>query len=215
MDRGMERMTKDKKAIYILLTDTGTIVSQPIKWFTNAPYNHVSIVFDDQLREVYSFARKKLHNPWVAGFIKEEIYAGRFFEDTTCTLLKLYVSEEEFMKMRQIVQYFKENEEKLTYNLPGLFGVLIRYPIKKKNAYFCSQFVAEVFLKSGVYFWDLPPELITPNHFFTNKNFEVIYEGRLYDCPFLVKEEIRNDLPRRLVSGLVEKIKSFFPSPNL
>lgn len=45
--------------IYIVLTGTGTAFSGIIKWFTKAELNHASIAFDSELREVYSFGRKK------------------------------------------------------------------------------------------------------------------------------------------------------------
>ena len=44
------------KNIYIILTDTGTLLSRMIKLYTKDELNHVSISFDDQLSEVYSNA---------------------------------------------------------------------------------------------------------------------------------------------------------------
>lgn len=69
-----ETMVSNEKEMYILLTDTGTLLSKLIKCFTNAPYNHVSIVFDKRLDEVYSFGRKEPRNPFIAGFIREDVY---------------------------------------------------------------------------------------------------------------------------------------------
>jgi hypothetical protein len=51
------------KDIYIVLTGTGTAFSGFIRWFTKADLNHASIAFDSELREVYSFGRKKMYNP--------------------------------------------------------------------------------------------------------------------------------------------------------
>ena len=69
----------------------------------------------------------------------------------------------------------------------GLIGVIIRYPIKRHNSYFCSQFVAEVFKESGLNLWDLPSALVTPNDFLIHHSFEFVYEGKLYDYPLLNK----------------------------
>lgn len=173
--------------IYILLTDTGTWFTRLIRWFTNAPFNHVSIVFDEQLREIYSFGRKRPRNPLFAGFVKENVYTGTYvyFQNTRCVLLKYHVTEEELKKIRTIIQSFEKNKDYYSYNLIGLLGVLLQIPIAKKNAYFCSQFVAEVFQKSGLDFWNIPPALVTPNHFFSHLDFELIYAGKLYDYPLL------------------------------
>lgn len=56
--KGCRKMTVNRD-IYIVLTGTGTAFSGIIKWFTKAELNHASIAFDSELREVYSFGRKK------------------------------------------------------------------------------------------------------------------------------------------------------------
>ncbi|WP_390283704.1 hypothetical protein [Ureibacillus sp. GCM10028918] len=180
-------MTETNKTIYILLTDTGTVLTRIIKWYTNAPYNHVSIVFDEKLDEIYSFGRKKPRNPLIAGFIREDVYNGtfRYFDNTRCLLLKMVVSSNEYDRIREVIQSFTMNKEKYSYNLLGLVGVAVRYPINQKNKYFCSQFVAEVFKKSGLNLWDIPSALISPNDFLMHSRFELVYEGSLYNYPLL------------------------------
>ncbi|WP_205758472.1 hypothetical protein [Lysinibacillus sp. SGAir0095] len=180
-------MMEEKKRVYILLTDTGTVLTKIIKWYTNAPYNHVSIVFDDKLDEIYSFGRKNPRNPLIAGFIREDVYFGtyRYFDDTRCLFLKIEVSKSEYNAIRNMIQCFNSNKDRYAYNLLGLVGVAIRIPINQKNKYFCSQFVAEVFKRSGLNLWDLPSALISPNDFLMHPRFELVYEGRLYNYPLL------------------------------
>ena len=178
------------KKVYILLTDTGTLLSKAIKWFTNTPYNHVSIVFDDELDEIYSFGRKYPQNPLIAGFIKEDVYFGtyRYFHNTRCLLSKIEVSPKEYDAIKKVIQSFKNHHEMYSYNLLGLFGVVVDHPINQRNKYFCSQFVAEVFEKGGLKLWELPPALVTPKDFLKHPRFNIIYEGRLYDYPLLDQE---------------------------
>ncbi|MCM3389905.1 C40 family peptidase [Ureibacillus chungkukjangi] len=180
-------MTEEKKTVYILLTDTGTVLTKIIKWYTNAPYNHVSIGFDDKLNEIYSFGRKNPKNPLIAGFVKEDVYFGtyRYFDDTCCVLLKIEVSATEYCSIRKVIQSFNNHKERYSYNLLGLVGVAVRYPINQKNKYFCSQFVAEVLENSGLNLWDLPAALISPNDFLMHPRFELVYEGSLYEYPLL------------------------------
>ena len=190
-------MENSRKKIYILLTDTGSVPNRIIKWFTKAPYNHVSLVFDEFLEEIYSFARKRPKNPLIAGFVKEDVYNGmyRYFENTRCLLLKKDVTHDEYEAIRENVRHFINNRDSFSYNLIGLLGVLFGYPIGKKNAYFCSQFVAEVLEKSGIKLWDSPSGLVTPHHFLLHHAFERIYEGRLYDYPLLKRERILESAP--------------------
>ena len=66
------------KNVYILLTDTGSVLTTMIKHVTTNPYNHVSISFDEDLETLYSFGRKHPNNPFLGGFVKESIYSGTF-----------------------------------------------------------------------------------------------------------------------------------------
>jgi len=43
--------------IYIVLTHTGTLLSNLIKLYTKNDYSHVSLAFDEDLNEMYSFGR--------------------------------------------------------------------------------------------------------------------------------------------------------------
>ena len=61
------------KDIYILLTDTGSVLTRVIKRFTNNPYNHVSIAFEEDLNKLYSFGRLQPNNPFFAGFVEESV----------------------------------------------------------------------------------------------------------------------------------------------
>ncbi|MRH42493.1 hypothetical protein GH741_07320 [Aquibacillus halophilus] len=183
-------MDKETKVVYVLLTDTGTLFTKIIKWFTNAPYNHVSIVFDEELNEIYSFGRKDPRNPLIVGFIRQDVYLGtyRYFYNTRCLLLKVEVSSAEYIRFRSVIQNFNNNKDIYSYNFLGIVGVAINCPINQRNKYFCSQFVAEVFEKSGLSLWNLPSTLVTPNDFLMNPYFKLVYEGRLYDYPLLDKE---------------------------
>jgi len=169
--------------VYILLTDTGSLFTRLIKRFTNSPYNHVSIAFDKSLNTLYSFGRKHPYNPFWGGFVKESIYAGTFkrFKNTKCMLLKFEVSEEEYHSLLNNVEFFVEHENEYSYNLMGVVGAYFNKEVPRKNAYFCSEFVAHVLYQSNLKFWNVPPYMVRPYDFGTDDRFEVIYEGRLHD----------------------------------
>ena len=76
------------KTIYIVLTDTGTVLSKMIGMYTRKDLNHVSIAFDEQLTEMYSFGRKYQSNPFIAGFVKENAADG-IFNGANCAILEL------------------------------------------------------------------------------------------------------------------------------
>ncbi|MCI3923159.1 hypothetical protein MO973_23320 [Paenibacillus sp. TRM 82003] len=173
--------------IYVLLTDTGTRFTKIIKRFRSAPYNHASIALDSTLTEIYSFGRKRPTNPFFAGFIEENVYEGtyRHFPDTRCALLRLNVSKRQRVEIVRTLERFRRQKDDYRYNLFGLLGVLLDREWAPRNAYFCSQFVAEV-LRSGIdRLWSRPSALVTPNCMLKHPAFEIVYEGCLYDYPLL------------------------------
>jgi hypothetical protein len=186
-----------EKKIFILLTDTETILTRLIKSYTKKPYNHASIAFDAELMEVYSFGRKSAKNPFIGGFVREDIDSV-IFRQADCALYSLNITAAEFQKMYQYIQEIASEKEKYHYNFIGLFGVLFQKPIKRKNAFFCSQFVASVLKESKVIdFEDEELSLVKPSDLTHLANFELVFEGGLNDYQGIIDEEIQ--VPCQLV----------------
>ncbi|MBN2849090.1 MAG: hypothetical protein JXK92_00405, partial [Erysipelotrichaceae bacterium] len=79
-----------KRCIYIMLSDTGTLLTRAIRVYTHQEYNHISMVLDGDFDQIYSFGRVKANNPFIGGFINEsETKIFDVFDETTCTILKL------------------------------------------------------------------------------------------------------------------------------
>lgn len=166
------------KAIYIVLTDTGTLLSKAIGMYTQKDLNHASIAFDEQLTEIYSFGRKQQYNPFLGGFVRENVAAG-IFEDAACAVYRCEVSIEAYMRIRQKIVQFEMNQDDYKYNFIGLFGVALNREIIRKRAYFCSQFVATVMQESEMHRLLTNPCLTMPHHLACLPHMELVYEGNL------------------------------------
>ncbi|MEK4518031.1 hypothetical protein NSS64_22295 [Paenibacillus sp. FSL H8-0122] len=164
--------------IYIVLTGTGTAFSGIIKWFTKAELNHASIAFDSELREVYSFGRKKVYNPFIAGLIHEN-FIHPFYSSADCAIYQLRVSEDEYNTMYNHVQGMMQNQERYKYHLLGLVGVLLHVRIDRENAFFCSQFVASVLEETTVHPVAKPSCFVTPEDFALSLCAHKIFSGKL------------------------------------
>ncbi|WP_238652526.1 hypothetical protein [Paenibacillus piscarius] len=166
------------KDIYIVLTGTGTAFSGLIKWFTKAELNHASIAFDCELREVYSFGRKKVHNPFIAGLIHEN-FIHPFYRSADCAIYQLRVTTEQYEKMYNHVQGMMQNQERYKYHLLGLIGVLLNIRFDRENAFFCSHFVASVLEETAVQPVAKPSCFVTPEDFASSLCAHKIFSGKL------------------------------------
>ena len=171
------------ESIYLVLTATGTLFSRCIGLYTKARYNHVSLCLDSEINEFYSFGRKFRWFPLIGGFVVEHIDSGVFkaFGNTTCAIYKLDVCDEQYEILKQSVDRFISNKKKYGYNLLGLLGVMMNIPLRRRNKYFCTQFVSTMLQESGVHYFGKDPSLVTPHDFFDIEELVPIYEGRLCD----------------------------------
>ena len=166
------------KAIYIVLTDTGTLLSKAIGMYTQKDLNHASIAFDEQLTEIYSFGRKQQYNPFLGGFVRENVATG-IFEGAVCAVYRCEVSTEAYVRIRRKIVQFEMNQDEYKYNFIGLFGVALNREIIRKRAYFCSQFVATVMQESEMHRLLTNPCLTMPHHLACLPHMELVYEGNL------------------------------------
>lgn len=170
--------TNEVKKVYILLTNTGSLLSKSIKIFTKEPYNHVSLVLNDEFTEIYSFGRLKKENPVMGGFVNEfETKIYDHFEKTKCLILRLDVTETQYQKLRSELSRFEYNNSHFKYNIVGYAGFVVNYPIKRKDAYFCSQFVGEVLQNAEIINFSKPIELLRPYDFTRTTKTKKVYEG--------------------------------------
>ncbi|MFD2444577.1 hypothetical protein ACFSO7_11425 [Bacillus sp. CGMCC 1.16607] len=188
-----------ERKVYLLLTDTGTLFTRMIKLYTNKPYNHASISFDSQLAEVYSFGRKSPRNPFIGGFVKENIQDG-LLKHSNCAIYCCTLTEYQYQKMKNFIQSIEEQKHCYRYNLLGLFAIILNKKLKRENAFFCSEFVATVLNKGENFHFSKPLSLVTPHDLQQSSNFQKIYQGSLKD--FSKENEVQRNI-RAVTSQLI------------
>ncbi len=176
------------KKIYLLLTDTGTLFTKLIKLFTKKRYNHASIALDAELLNVYSFGRKKVHNPVQGGFVKEDV-EQRFFQHADCAIYSLPVTESQLEQMKRFIRNIEEEEKNYRYHFLGLFGFILNKPITREKAFFCSQFVATVLMECDIMEFEKPLSLVAPFDLLEDAAWRLEYEGKLKDYPHQKKSD--------------------------
>lgn len=172
---------KEKYMIYILLTYSGSVLSRVINKKTREPYSHVSIAFDEELKELYSFGRLHPRNPMYAGFVKEDIENGTYarFPKTTCAVYSLEINKKQYKRLILELTKFRLSDKRYRYNFIGLVGAAVNYPIEREYKYFCSQFVTSLLNNSGIKLIDKEAGLTAPRDFRECNELSLVYEGNL------------------------------------
>ncbi len=167
------------KKVYILLTYTGTILSKVIKIYTRDTYSHVSISLDQDLEKLYSFGRLNPYNPFIGGFVHEGIHHGTFkrFHKTKSILFSLEVTDKEYYEINKIIRKIDKNKENYHFNVLGLFLVMFKRKRKKKDYFYCAEFVKFILEKTCKV--NNLPEIIKPDDFLMLDNKKLEYRGLL------------------------------------
>lgn len=168
--------------VYVLLTHTGTVLSNTIKSITANPYSHSSISFSPELDEMYSFGRKYKSNPLIGTFVKENIKEGLFedvSETATYSLYVTFVDEVSYRKMKKRLEEFKDPKKKFRYNFVGLIKHQMGIASSSSDAYFCSQFVDTILSENEIDFFAQDSSLVKPYDFAQHDAFLHVSRGKL------------------------------------
>lgn len=155
-----------------------------IKNCTGYPFSHVSLSFTKDFSQMYSFGRKEADNAFIGGFVKEDV-RDHLFQRADCAVCKLELNEESYRRIWDYVKKMEREQDLFKYNFTGLFAIALNYNFSRKNAYFCSQFVAEALAAGGIRPVEKPHSLISPRDLFSAADFELVYRGGLREYPYL------------------------------
>ena len=169
--------------VYVIVSQTGTVFSELLKLFTRAPYNHVSIALDEELGVMYSFARREIRRPWIAGLIREHPLGGMFYlkPETQCRVYRIQVTETQYETLVNSLHQFMKDYDRYRYNFLGLVMILFGIPVERQTHYACSQFVAYLLQRAEIAFKETHYSLVRPYDFCQQEGFELMYEGRLQE----------------------------------
>ncbi len=168
--------------VYIVLSQTGTILSRVLKLITRAPYNHASIALSEDLQTMYSFGRLNPYNPFIGGFVQESPSAGTFkrFKNTRVMVLEMEVGAEERAELGQFLHGMLRERTRYHYNYLGLILAAIRVERKKTDCYYCSEFVKAMAERLGLEGTENIPDIVKPIHFLDLPH-KTVYVGKLQD----------------------------------
>lgn len=191
-------MSTSSKQLYIVISQTGTLLSRILKYITGAEYNHASISLSRDLDKMYSFGRRHPYNPFWGGFVIESPHTGTFkrFSDTKALILSVAITEEQYAELEKQVSAMWSQRKKYRYNFAGLCLAYFHVEWKRTNYFYCSEFVGEILIKGRVVGMEnLHSSIIQPMHFLQLPHTQ-IYCGKLSEYEYDIgSEDTCEDIP--------------------
>ncbi len=161
-----------QKYIYVVFASTPYRMGVLIRKLSGNFYNHVSIAMDENLEQMYSFARRNYHYPLYGGFVRES--HARYHANGKSAQIKvcrLPVSEEQHRVLTEKMQRMYENRYHFLYNHLSIFGTPFRRTIPVKDAYICIEFAVHILSFLGLE--------VTDGNFYTIRDLETILENHI------------------------------------
>lgn len=177
----MTRTVSSGPAVFVVVTQTGTILSQILRMVTGDAYNHASISVDDSLRTLYSFGRLHPYNPVWGGFVQESPDSGTFgrFVRTRAKVLQVPVTEEQYQQIKGHLESMYRQRQQYRYNYLGLALAFFHLSYRRKNCYYCSEFVKDVLVRYEVAGPESFGEIVKPMELLELSGSREIYSGIL------------------------------------
>lgn len=170
------------KNIYIMFSFTGTYFSRFLYLMSGEKYIHVSLAFDKDLKEVYSFGRKNPKRMLPSGFVLEDMQnLINFFQNTIFKMYELPITNEQYKNLRKEIKKYKDSMEEYRYNLKGLIHIQFNKIYRRKKHFVCSQFVGKILSDSGIYNFKKDYSLVRPKDINQIPDLKLLYEGKLID----------------------------------
>ena len=126
-----------------------------------------------------------------AGPCQESLYRGFFGRDahTPCVLYALEVSEEAYHKAKEEIDFFMKNINDYKFSVLGVAACKLGIKVKRKNKFFCSEFVAEILRRSGAIKLPKEPCLMHPRDYEKLPEVQKLYEGTIGEFKKMLKEK--------------------------
>ena len=192
LENRIENADKNKY-VYVILTRTPTKFAGLIRKIMRKKYNHASISFSDDFKDVYTMGRYRHTTPIIAGPIKEhsERLSLRREKSIPCVIYKVPVSLEQYKNGMEAVNQIMQNREQYLYNLYSVLSYPLLRGFSTYKAFSCSEFVAYLLKEMNINLKRQRTSSYTPWHLHEDLKEFICYEGNILP---LLSESNRDDV---------------------
>lgn len=176
--------TSSNSPVFIILSEGKTpVVSDIIKKKTKSAFSHAAISFDASLREMYSFADKRIYDMNTfkkqnKGFRVESIYSPDYMgKDINIGVYAIYVDNSKIQQMKEYLQSYKHAKTEFSWGtvMNKLFDI-DKKSDRSKYHQICSSFVNTILKQADINMTDknVPAPVDFANAFKSGDPNEVI-----------------------------------------
>ena len=143
----------DQKYLYVLFSATPYRMGRMIRLVTGEPYNHVAIAMEEDLKELYAFARRYYHTPFYGGFVTEHPYRYHHNGSTAqIRLCRLPISDDQWQSLQQRLSHMRAHPSRYLYNHLSALMAPFHRKITVRDAFTCAEFTVSVLQALGLDF---------------------------------------------------------------
>lgn len=143
-------METQQKYLYVMFSATPYRMGRFIRAVTGDAYNHVSIATEDDLSNLYAFARRFYRTPFYGGFVREHPCRYRHNGVTADTkVYRLPLTSRQWDKVQEILTTMREEADRYIYNHLSALLAPLHIKVKVRKAYTCAEFVVSVLSTLG------------------------------------------------------------------
>lgn len=153
-------MEAQQRYLYVLFSATPYRMGRFIRFMTGDDYNHVSIGTEEDMTNLYAFARRFYHTPFYGGFVKE--HPCRYRHNGVAAKAKVYrlpLTNRQWNKLQDILSSMRLEADRYLYNHLSALLAPLHIKVRVRKAYTCAEFAVSVLSSLGFDF--------NPRHFYT------------------------------------------------
>lgn len=162
-----------KRYIYVLLVRYPDIFSRIFRFISRANYSHASIGVSGSMGTFYSYV--------TTGFRKELPREHPRFRkrEIPCSLYRVEISNETYNETKAALSEHERQAHKFKYSTLGVILCYLRIAYKRRNRYFCSQFVSEILQQTDAVPLKKRSYLYLPDDFMATEELSLCFSGKL------------------------------------
>ena len=169
--------------VYIVFSSTPYKIGKMIRRITGEEFNHVSIALDENLSQMYGFARRYYRTPFYGGFVRES--RSRYHVGETAAqirICRLPVTQEQYRTLEQMLSQMHQGQEQYLYNHLSAAAALLRRRVKARDAYTCIEFCVHILHELGI---DIDPG----KYYSVGELEQLLHPLAIYSGPMPLPEE--------------------------